>query len=132
MNRTFLAVCGAALLSVAAFGNIVAYCFLGHATPNGRTAAVIALSFSTLVACQLGLIGSDEFRGMRSSRELISAAETANGPLQPDVPFYNVKMFDHTIPLKGRRQPSSNTGTQSAFGRTLGAESAFSNRTRGI
>ena len=87
------------LLIAAASGSALAYFFLRRATPAGRTAAVLALSLSTLVACQLSLVGFDEFRATRSSRELIAAAETVAGPLRADAPFFNVGMFDQTVPL---------------------------------
>ena len=116
-----------ALLTVAALGNIVAYWFLGRAAATSRTTAVLALSFSTLAACQLGLIGFDEFHGLRSSRELITAAEAANGPLQPDVPFFNVKIFDHTVPLVlGRPTTLVEYRDEFAFGESSEPEKAFS------
>jgi len=114
------------LLIAAASGSTLAYFLLRRATPTRRTAAVLALSLTTLVACQLGLVGFDEFRVTRSSRELIAAAESVDGPLRPDAPFFNVKMFDQTVPLVlGRTTTLVDYRDEFAFGEAAEPAKAF-------
>jgi len=114
------------LLTVAASGGALAYFLLRRATPARRTAAVLALSLSSLVACQLSLVGFDEFRVKRSSRELIAAAESVAGPLRQDAPFFNVGMFDQTVPLVlGRPTTLVDYIDEFAFGEAAEPAKAF-------
>ena len=90
-------------LAVAAVGNAVALLALRRPAARGRTIAVVALSASMLVAVQLGIFGYDEFRTIRSSRDILRAAETVNGPFAAEAPFYHVHMYDQTVPYYLRR-----------------------------
>jgi 4-amino-4-deoxy-L-arabinose transferase-like glycosyltransferase len=92
-----------AAFAVTTAGCVAALVALRRAGAHGRTIAVLALSLATLAAVQLALHGYDEFRTTRSSRDILRAAEAANGPLDPRVPFYHVHMYDQTVPwLLGR------------------------------
>ena len=90
-------------LAIGFFGGAVALWALRRPTSADRTTAVLALSLSVLIATQIGLAGYDKFRSVRSSRDILRAAETANGPFSPEVPFYHVHMFDQTVPFLLRR-----------------------------
>jgi len=88
-----------AAVGVVALGSAVAVVALRGERPLGRTAAVIATSLSMLVAVQLGIVGYDNFRTTRSSRDILRAAEAVNGPFAADAPFYHVHMHDQTVPF---------------------------------
>jgi 4-amino-4-deoxy-L-arabinose transferase-like glycosyltransferase len=88
-----------AALAVGTLGGLTAMIALRRETSARRTIAVLALSLAVLVATQIGLAGYDKFRAVRSSRDILAAAEAVNGPFLPDVPFYHVHMFDQTVPF---------------------------------
>jgi 4-amino-4-deoxy-L-arabinose transferase-like glycosyltransferase len=88
-----------AAVGVVALGSAAAVFALRGGRPRGRTAAVIAVSLSMLVAVQLGIVGYDNFRTTRSSRDILRAAEAVNGPFAADAPFYHVHMHDQTVPF---------------------------------
>jgi len=86
-------------IAVVALGGAVAVVALRGGRAQGRTVAVLATSLSMLVAVQLGIVGYDNFRTTRSSRDILSAAEAVGGPFAPEVPFYHVHMHDQTVPF---------------------------------
>jgi len=88
-----------AALGVATLGGVIAAVALRRETPRGRTVAVLAVALGALVTVQLGIVGFDEFRTARSSRDILRAAVAANGPFAPGVPFYHVHMYDQTVPF---------------------------------
>jgi 4-amino-4-deoxy-L-arabinose transferase-like glycosyltransferase len=92
-----------AALAITATGTVAAYVGLRKSATHGRTIAVLALALSVLAAIQVGMIGYDNFRATRSSRDLLRAAEAAHGPFAADVPFYHVHMHDQTVPFYLRR-----------------------------
>jgi 4-amino-4-deoxy-L-arabinose transferase-like glycosyltransferase len=92
-----------AALAAWAIGGIVASVAIARGGASSRTAAVLAMALSTLVCLQLGLLGYDNFRTTRSSRDILRAAEAANGPFANDAPFYHVHMYDQTTPFYLRR-----------------------------
>jgi len=92
-----------AALAVGFFGGVITLWALRRQASNGRTIAVLALSLTTLIATQIGLVGYDEFRAVRSSRDILRAAEDVNGPFLAEVPFYHMHMFDQTVPFLLRR-----------------------------
>ena len=59
----------------------------------------VASRFSALVASQLVLAGHDTLRRIRSSAPLLARIAAAQGPLRADVPFYQVRMYDQTLPF---------------------------------
>ncbi len=84
--------------AVATAGCVAALIALRRRTARGRTVAVLAVALSTLVAVQAGIVGYDEFRTTRSSRDILRAAVAANGPFRADAPFFHVHMYDQTVP----------------------------------
>ena len=92
-----------AAAGVVALGSAAAMLALRGGRPHGRTVAVLAISLSMLVAVQLGMVGYDNFRTTRSSRDILRAAEAVNGPFTAGIPFYHVHMHDQTVPFYLRR-----------------------------
>lgn len=88
-----------AAMAAVTIGGVIALYAMRQPRGDGRTAAVVITSLSMLAAVQFGAIGYDQFRETRSARDLILAAEAVAGPLQPDVPFYHVHMYDQTTPF---------------------------------
>jgi hypothetical protein len=86
-------------IAVVVLGSTAAVLALQNGRPRGRTVAVLATSLSMLVALQLGVVGYDNFRTTRSSRDILRAAEAVNGPFAADIPFYHVHMHDQTVPF---------------------------------
>jgi 4-amino-4-deoxy-L-arabinose transferase-like glycosyltransferase len=86
-------------LATAAAGGALALLALRRPTAGRPMLAVLAVAASTLVALQLALAGADHFRTIRSSRDILGAAEAVNGPFAPGVPFYSVHMYDQTVPF---------------------------------
>jgi hypothetical protein len=92
-----------ALLAVCATGTAVASILLRRTTRISRPIAILVPALSRLVASQVSLVGFDEFRGARSSEDIITAAEQVNARFARNAPFFNVRMFDQTVPLVLRR-----------------------------
>ena len=63
-----------------------------------RTAAILSVSLTALVAAMLVLTGHDTLAEARSTAPIVSRIVAANGPLRADVPFYTVRMYDQTLP----------------------------------
>jgi 4-amino-4-deoxy-L-arabinose transferase-like glycosyltransferase len=62
-------------------------------------AGVVVLGLSTVVSMQLALIGFDTMRTTRSGWDILQAARAAGDPLAADAPFYQVRMYDQTVPF---------------------------------
>ncbi len=62
-------------------------------------AGVGVLALSTIVSVQLALIGFETIRTTRSGWDILQAARAASGPLAADAPFYQVRMYDQTVPF---------------------------------
>jgi 4-amino-4-deoxy-L-arabinose transferase-like glycosyltransferase len=84
-----------AALGVAFAGGVVSLLAMRRCR---RTASVLGLAFTTLVAVQLALTGFDELAELRSSEPLLQRIDAQYGPLRRDVPFYSVHMYDQTLP----------------------------------
>lgn len=87
----------------AAVGACAAVWAFSRATEHGRWIGIAALSLSTLLTAQLVVAGLDSFRSTRSSYDILAAA-SAQLPdhelmSSPAVPFFQVKMYDQTIPF---------------------------------
>jgi len=54
---------------------------------------------STLGLVQLALAGFDAFSTTRSAWDILRAAQAANGSLAASAPFYQVHMYDQTVPF---------------------------------
>jgi 4-amino-4-deoxy-L-arabinose transferase-like glycosyltransferase len=63
-----------------------------------RTAAVLSVSLTALLAAMLVLTGHDTLAEARSTAPIVSRIVAANGPFRADVPFYSVRMYDQTLP----------------------------------
>ena len=59
---------------------------------------VAALSLSVLAAVQLAIAGFDAFSPMRSTSAILRAAQ-ASAPFAADAPFYQIEMYDQTVPF---------------------------------
>jgi 4-amino-4-deoxy-L-arabinose transferase-like glycosyltransferase len=64
-----------------------------------RLTGVVVLALSSLVAVQVALVGFDTMRTRRSAWDILQAARTAAAPWQADAPFYQVGMYDQTVPF---------------------------------
>ncbi len=87
-------------LAVAAAGSIAALLAFrpGAKTPTGRFWGVAALSLSTLAMLQLAVAGFDAFSPLRSTSAILRAAQ-APASFAADAPFYQVAMYDQTVPF---------------------------------
>jgi hypothetical protein len=65
---------------------------------DSRTAGVLILSVSALVAVMLILTGYDALGEARSAKSIVSRIVAASEPLRTDIPFYSVRMYDQTLP----------------------------------
>ena len=63
-----------------------------------RTAAVLAVSLTSLMGAQLVLTGHDELAETHASAPILSRVVARHGPLRRDVPFYTIRMYDQTLP----------------------------------
>jgi 4-amino-4-deoxy-L-arabinose transferase-like glycosyltransferase len=63
-----------------------------------RTAAILAVALTTLLAALLVLTGHDELADSRSAAPILSRVVSQHGPIAADAPFYSVKMYDQTLP----------------------------------
>ncbi len=63
-----------------------------------RTAAVLSVSLTALLAAMLVLTGHDTLAEARSTGPIVSRIVTDYGPLRADVPFYTFRMYDQTLP----------------------------------
>jgi hypothetical protein len=90
--------------AVAALGGIAAIQALSpdRQWAHARFWGVAALAFSTLGTLQIAVAGFDAFSPMRSTSAILRAAQSA-APLAADAPFYQVAMYDQTVPFYLRR-----------------------------
>jgi len=66
-----------------------------------RIRALVTLVLGVMLACQIGAVLAYRIDGYFSAERLIerlSGGESMR-PFHPDVPFYSVDMFDHTVPF---------------------------------
>ena len=70
----------------------------GGSKAGKRTAAVLAVALTALLAALLVLTGHDELADSRSAAPILSRVVSQHGPIAADVPFYSVKMYDQTLP----------------------------------
>lgn len=87
-------------LGVAAAGYSLAYVALRRDGERARTIGIVALSLATVLAMQATFSGSDVFRATRSAADLVTTLENArNPPYDPNAPFFQVRMYDQTLPF---------------------------------
>jgi 4-amino-4-deoxy-L-arabinose transferase-like glycosyltransferase len=69
-----------------------------------RTLAVAVIAIATMLAMQAFFQGSDVFRATRSAADLVATLEKrADPPYDPNAAFYQVRMYDQTLPFYLRR-----------------------------
>ncbi|MEP7329230.1 MAG: glycosyltransferase family 39 protein [Betaproteobacteria bacterium] len=89
-----------ATLGVFAVGGTLAWMLFRHGTASTKTWGIAMLALTTLLALQLAFQGQDSFRNVRSSYDILAAAQRANGgPLDPALPVYQVHGYDQTLPF---------------------------------
>ena len=91
-------------LGVAAFGYGAGWVALRREDARAKTLAIAAIALATMLAMQAGFSGSDVFRATRSAADLVATLENvANPPYDPSAPFFQVRMYDQTLPFYLRR-----------------------------
>jgi 4-amino-4-deoxy-L-arabinose transferase-like glycosyltransferase len=91
-------------LGVASVGYVIAWLLLRRGTDRGRSAGIVMLSIATMLTMQAVYTGSDVFRATRSASTLVTTLENAsNPPYDPGAPFFQVRMYDQTLPYYLRR-----------------------------
>jgi len=87
-------------IAVATAGGIAALVALRRAPDSARARffGFAAQSLAVLVALQLMIAGFDALSTVRSSSAILRAAQQAQA-FPPDVPFYQVAMYDQTVPF---------------------------------
>jgi len=87
-------------LGVAAAGYLAGFLALRRGNERGRSLGIVALSLGTILAMQATFSGSDVFRATRSAADLVTTLENvANPPYDPNAPFFQVRMYDQTLPF---------------------------------
>jgi 4-amino-4-deoxy-L-arabinose transferase-like glycosyltransferase len=86
------------------FGSAFVFALAGGAAlrflqKGRRLRALATLVLGILLACQLGTVLAYRIDGYFSAERLIDRVARGARPFQPDVPFYSVDMFDHTVPF---------------------------------
>jgi hypothetical protein len=56
-----------------------------------------------LFATQVAFVGDDVFRATRSAADIVTALEHSTPPYDPSAPFYQVEMYDQTLPFYLKR-----------------------------
>jgi hypothetical protein len=86
--------------AIAAAGGILALAAFRRAArrPRLRLRGVAILALATLAAVQVGVAGFDTFSPMRSGSAILRAAQAA-APFAADAPFYQIGMYDQTVPF---------------------------------
>ena len=87
-------------IAVATVGGIAALVALRFApdSPKARFIGFAGQSLAVLVALQLMIAGFDAFSTIRSSSAILRAAQQGQA-FAPDAPFYQVAMYDQTVPF---------------------------------
>jgi 4-amino-4-deoxy-L-arabinose transferase-like glycosyltransferase len=91
-------------LGIAAAGYARGWLAFRRGTERGKTLGVVALALGTMLAMQAAFSGSDVFRVTRSAADLVTALENAaDPPYDRSAPFFQVRMYDQTLPFYLRR-----------------------------
>ncbi len=87
-------------LGIALVGYLVGLVALLWPGVRARTIGVAAFALGTLLAMQTAFHGSDVFRATRSAADLVTTlANGANPPYDRSAPFFQVGMYDQTLPF---------------------------------
>ncbi len=92
-----------AALVLAIAGSVAALFAFARDSAAGRTAGIVIVTLATLFATQLAFVGDDAFRTTRSAADVVTALERAAPPYDPSAPFYQVEMYDQTLPFYLKR-----------------------------
>ncbi len=89
-----------AAMAVVAAGQVVAWTQFRRvaSVPVARFMGVAALALSMQAAVSLTVAGYEAFSATRSTSAMLRAARSAE-PIVPDAPFYQVEMYDQTVPF---------------------------------
>ena len=90
-------------LGIATVGGAMALCVLARESNARRSAGIIIVTLTSLLATQAALIGSDTFRATRSAADLVTALQSAEPPYDAAAPFFQIEMYDQTLPFYLRR-----------------------------
>ena len=88
---------GAALAAAGSIAALVAF-RRGARGVTARFWGIAAISLSTLGWLQIAIAGFDVFSPLRSTSAILRAAQ-ASAPFRADAPFYQVEMYDQTVPF---------------------------------
>jgi 4-amino-4-deoxy-L-arabinose transferase-like glycosyltransferase len=87
-------------LGVAFAGYVVGVVAFKREGTRSRSVGIVALALATLLALQAAFHGSDVFRATRSAADLVTTLENAaNPPYDRSAPFFQVRMYDQTLPF---------------------------------
>jgi hypothetical protein len=87
-------------LGVGAAGYGFGWLLLRRGSAWGKTAGIATLSVATILMLQAMYSGSDAFRATRSTADLVTTLEnTANPPYDRSAPFFQVHMYEQTLPF---------------------------------
>ena len=87
-------------LGVGAAGYVFGWLLLRRGSTWGKTAGIATLSMATILMLQAMYSGSDAFRATRSTADLVTTLEnTANPPYDRSAPFFQVHMYEQTLPF---------------------------------
>jgi 4-amino-4-deoxy-L-arabinose transferase-like glycosyltransferase len=92
-----------AALIVAMAGGVAALFAFARDSAAGRTVGIVIVTLATLFATQLAFVGDDAFRTTRSAADIVTALERSTPPYDPSTPFYQVEMYDQTLPFYLKR-----------------------------
>jgi len=87
-------------LGTATAGYLLACFILRRDDPRAKTAGIVTLSLATMLTMQAVYAGSDVFRATRSAADLVTHLQNTNHPpYDPSAPFFQVRMYDQTLPF---------------------------------
>ena len=85
---------------VSTVGYLVGLVAFRRGGERGKSVGIVALSLATILGLQAAFTGSDAFRATRSAADLVTTLENdANPPYDPSAPFFQVRMYDQTLPF---------------------------------
>jgi 4-amino-4-deoxy-L-arabinose transferase-like glycosyltransferase len=92
-----------AALAVAVAGSVPALFAFARDSAVGRTVGIVIVTLVTLFATQVAFVGDDAFRTTRSAADIVTALQRSAPPYDPTAPFYQVEMYDQTLPFYLKR-----------------------------
>ena len=100
--------------------------------PGERIKAILAIASLSVIAIWAGLIGHNQLAPAQSGQSLAARFIEKEGVISPQIPFYSVNSFDHTLPFYLRRsfivvdwRDEFDLGLNSRPDRFVESESAF-------